>query len=80
MEQLTIEELAGLRQEVCEIVEKADRQLLQLIMALADEYNGEDDFTEEEIAEYDKILEEEKDYTIEEANEFMTGKRSIDEL
>lgn len=64
-----------------EIIEKADEKLMGLMIALANEYNDNDqEYSKEEIKEFHKIRDEmlahpETTFTVEEAHEQIRNKK-----
>jgi len=64
-----------------EIIENADEKLMSLMIALANEYNDNDqEYSKEEIEEFDKIKDEmlahpETTFTVQEAHEQIRNKK-----
>jgi hypothetical protein len=77
---------AQIRQKLHQYIDTGEEKLLKLMLALAKEYNDEDDFeyefTAEDIKEFDerrakRISGESGVYSWQEAKEIITGKKSI---
>jgi hypothetical protein len=76
----------NIRQKLHQYIDKSDDKLLNLMYALAKEYNDEDDaeyeFSEKEMAAFEerrakRLSGESKTYSWEEAKEMITGKREM---
>jgi hypothetical protein len=83
----TIMEAGNIRQKLHQYIDRGDNKLLNLMYAVAREYNEDDDFeyqfTDEEIKLFEersakRLSGESKTYSWQEAKEIITGKKKME--